>query len=258
MSVLKEREILSESSQWAIEELESRGFKIRSKLSFGIDPKLQMMGYTASVNGGHRIVVSQWSLSSPMLRGLLVHELSHVILTEEGHPSHNYQLLANVLNGYSRSNDLDDETTSALRDSLNHIQDIYADDIGVGTFRKLETNLLQEFFENWAMEKAPDGSKLGDAECISVFASNAFALASLRRRNLAGVKSESAIRRKNSVFLKSAFPRSSFERTTNLYFDLVDFLSSLRPLTKDDEERFATDVVFYFNSLVSVTDFLSS
>ncbi len=250
------KETLNQTAQWAMEELQRRGHRIRSEISFGIDPKLKFMGYTTKIGREQKIIVSGWSLSTPMIKGLLIHELSHVILTDENHPSHQFDLLSAIVKNYSSLNNLDDRTANALSESLNHVQDIYADDIGFTIFKdELSLDMLIDFFANWVSEDIPDLYGRDRSGVLSTLASNAFGLASLKRRNLLNQNTEVVIKRKNSTFLRVAFPNSSFEKTTSLYEELADFLAGLGNYTKEDQERFAEKMNRYFDLMLSARAF---
>lgn len=245
-----QKEILTNHIHWAIEELENKGYKIQSKVTFGIDPNLEIMGYTTETESGQRIVISSWALSSPMLKGLLIHELTHIVRTEEGHPSHNFQLLSNIVNRYSRRGDLDNDTTMMLRESLQHVQDIYADDIGFLVLRdSMDQKIIEEFFSNWVKDDY-DARRFGDRanNITSTFASNAFALASLRRHGYDS-NAETRIKKANSLFLKKAFQNASFERMIAIYSNVVDLLSSL-PKSNMGEEQFSDLMQRYFDLLL--------
>ncbi len=250
------KEILNQTAQWAVEELQRRGHRIRSEVSFGIDPKLKFMGYTTKVGNGQRIIVSGWSLSTPMVKGLLIHELSHVILTDENHPAHQFDLLSAIVNKYSNLNNLDDRTAETLNESLTHVQDIYADDIGFTIFKdELSLDMLVDFFANWVSDGIPDLYGRDRSGVLSTLASNAFGLASLKRRSLLNHNAELEIKRKNSKFLKAAFPNSSFERTTLLYGKLADFLATLSKFTEEERGPFSKQMNQYFDLILSTQAF---
>ena len=253
-----QKEILSNNIQWAVEELASKEFKIRSKITFGIDPNLKIMGYTTETGSGQRIVISSWALTSSMLKGLLIHELTHIVRTEEGHPSHNFQLLSAIVNRYSQSYDLDNDTTMMLRETLQHVQDIYADDIGFLIFRDfIDQKIIEEFFSNWVKDE-DDVSQFRDRanNITSIFTSNAFALASLWRRGYDS-DAETRMKKANSLFIKKAFPETSFERMLTIYSNLVKLLSSL-PKSNVEEEQFSDEMQRYFDLLLTTKEPLDS
>ena len=209
-----QKQILKDNVDWAIEELASKGYKIRSNLSFGIDPNLKIMGYTTQSEKGQRIVVSAWSLSTPMLKGLLIHELSHVIRAEEKHPSHDYSIQDQIVSNYVSENNLDDKTARLLMEALQQVQDIYADDIGFLVFKDtMDKKVIIDFFENWASSstdsKAPN-------QIIGVLIGNAFSIASLKRRGY-GTDAETSIRRKNSLFLKHSLEIANVQQALEIF-----------------------------------------
>ncbi|MHB1907339.1 MAG: DUF5781 family protein [Nitrososphaerales archaeon] len=241
-----QKQMLNDNVHWAIEELSSKGYKIHSNLSFGIDPNLKIMGYTIQSEKGQTIVVSAWSLSTLMLKGLLIHELCHVIRAEEKHPSHDYSLQDEIVNNYASENNLDDKTARLLMESMQQVQDIYADDIGFLVFKDtMDKKVIIDFFENWASSstdsKAPN-------QIIGVLIANAFSIASLKRRGY-GIDAETSIRRKNSLFLKHSFEVTNVEQALKIFSRLVDFLTNLPRSTSS--ESFKTDMKRYFDLLIS-------
>ena len=183
---------------------------------------------------------------------LLIHEITHIIRTEEGHPSHNFLLLSSILNDYSLKHELSDKDTSMLREALQHVQDIYADDIGFLIFRdSLDRSVIEDFFTSWVKDYGPSENNQANLEgtnqIASTIASNAFALASLKRRGY-NSSAETKIRKANSRFLKQAFPYTSFERVLDIYSKIVLHLTSL-PHSDLSEEKFKNEIDVYFDKL---------
>ena len=94
------------------------GFPIKDNVSIKVDPQLSFMGYTAPRADGHIIVVSGQAIKSEMLKGLLAHELSHVYGTSSGHPSHNYELIADCIQNVIGESDLEEDQQNMLQQVL--------------------------------------------------------------------------------------------------------------------------------------------
>ena len=214
------------------------------------------MGCATKDASGHKIIVSRWSVSSPMIKCLLVHELCHVIRTEEKHPSHQDKLLFEIVKKYSTQNSLDEKTADALRESLTHVQDIYADDIGFPISRDaLGIVTMEEFYENWVSETIPDIYGRDESGALATLASNAFALGTLKRRNLLERSGELEIKRKNALFFKAAFRGSSLERASELCQRIATYLATLMEFTEKETELFTRETNRYFDLLLSARAF---
>lgn len=160
--------------------MRSSGYPIFEEVVFEVDPRLEIMGYTTDREGKTLIVVSGWSLRTPMLTGLLIHELSHVYRTETFHPSHNFSLHRKVVRKVMGSKRLSDDKKDALHNVINNIQDIYADDISFDVyFRKHHRGNLSDFFLAWVHE--PEDNAWKNAEHL---VSAAFAAANLKRHKV--------------------------------------------------------------------------
>jgi Zn-dependent protease with chaperone function len=73
--------------------MEQAGFRIDQKVRVIVDKNLPFMGYTSTQWQSHVIVVSGFAVESPMLEGLLTHELSHAYRNITHHPSHSDPLI---------------------------------------------------------------------------------------------------------------------------------------------------------------------
>lgn len=158
----------------ALKLMRTGGYPILEEVVFEVDEKLQIMGYTTERDGKTLITVSGWSLKTDMVTGLLIHELSHVYRTQTFHPSHNFSLHNKVLNKLGRGD------SDTLRNIINHIQDIYADDISFPVYmEKHQKGNLSEFFSGWVLP--PTTNKAVNAERL---VSAAFASANLERHKV--------------------------------------------------------------------------
>ena len=142
--------------------------------------RMPITGASRFEGGTHLLFVSERAARSEMLAGLVAHEFSHMLLTERGHPSHDFDLLLAVAREVARDHGLRDGV-GLLVDVEKHAQDIYADDI---TLRVLGADPAVEFFEGWVAGnlRALSGDRHAN---LLLWATNCFALANLERHGLA-------------------------------------------------------------------------
>ena len=169
------------------------GFEIGEDVRVVVDRKLPFMGYTATPQGqkNHTIVVSGMALESGMVEGLLVHEMSHIYRTVTKHPSHDQGIISNVLSPIVKKELNRNFQLQALHAAVNHIQDLYADDISLEVFKKNQGKLfppqqMSEFFLNWLKDEPV---QFNDAERdrwtnASIMFNNAFALSNMERHGI--------------------------------------------------------------------------
>ena len=125
----------------------------------------------------------------------------------------------------------------SLNEGFNHLQNMIVDDIVFQLMdNERERKLIQNFFVTW-MSDEPTGNNLIDA---SLLARNAFALASLKRRNLLSESSELSklMISKNRQFL-------SFYKYANKqkYEAYEEFLTKFE---LNDDGDFASVLIEYF------------
>jgi hypothetical protein len=173
-------ESLQSTLSWARERMREKGYVVRSQVTLSVDPKLGIMGYAKNEGDGHVIVVSEWALDSEMLGGLVLHELAHVYFTEQEAFSHDREILDEVLTEMKEREDLRSKEVEYLMDAFNHLQNILVDDVVFDVMEERELDTAKRFFSEWVSEK-PSGDPVVDA---ALMCRNAFALASLKRRNL--------------------------------------------------------------------------
>ena len=171
---------LESTLDWAMNRMKQRGFVLKSQVALSVDPKLAIMGYAKKEGASHRIVISEWALDSEMLGGLILHELAHIYFAEMGAHSHDPELLENVLQGLKERDGLRERETEFLIDAFNHLQNILVDDIVFAVMDRKELENAKRFFSEWVSEK-PSGDPVVDAALLT---RNAFAIASLKRRDL--------------------------------------------------------------------------
>jgi len=171
--------------------MEQAGFRINQDVKVIVDKNLPFMGYTSRQWQRHVIVVSGFALDSPMLEGLLTHELSHVYRNITHHPSHSDPLIAGLMrvfiDGHKLNRDYEQEI---LHQAINHIQDLYADDIAFKVLASRDGTIrlhqLGEFFLDWIKEEhATSGVRRRDQWFnASTFLNNSFAVSNMERHKI--------------------------------------------------------------------------
>jgi hypothetical protein len=112
--------------------MKEAGFEVSNKLKVVVDPKLPFMGYSAKRTGDDIIVISSMMLKSGMVEGLLVHEMSHIYRINTNHPSHNHESLNRVGRFIIDKSHLTRAyQIKIIQQAVNHIQDLYADDVAL-------------------------------------------------------------------------------------------------------------------------------
>lgn len=148
-------DILKNATRNALKMMES-GFEISDKLEVVVDAQLPFMGYSTERRGGHVIVISGVALKSGMIEELLIHEMCHIYRTDTNHPSHNHELLDRVGLHVIHENQLTEEyQIRIIQQAVNHIQDLYADDIAFKVFEKSKlfpSDQALDFFLSWIQD----------------------------------------------------------------------------------------------------------
>jgi hypothetical protein len=204
------------------------------------------MGYSTQRREGHIIVVSGAALKSGPIEGLLVHEMCHIYRTEMGHLSHNNQLLNRVGMHVIHENELDkDYQIKIIQQAVNHIQDLYADDLAFQVFTKggaFTPEQAHSFFLEW-INDAPLEEKSGRDrwQNVSTMLNNCFAISNLARHKIPDIdnQAEDAVQR----FLSKADGRMRSE-----FAYLRNFMTKLaEDVTR---EQFEKDLIEY---LIGIT-----
>jgi len=118
------------------------GFEMGGDIQVVVDEGLPFIGYTSETRDGHLIVVSGFAARSPMLEGLLIHEMSHIYRTMRGHPSHDRGIITEVANSLARQHEVSKEYQGRiLHQVINHLQDLYADDSVIRVFTRNQREL---------------------------------------------------------------------------------------------------------------------
>jgi hypothetical protein len=197
--------LLQSTLAWAQERMKQKGYAVTSKVELAVEPNLAIMGYARKEGDVHRIMISEWALDSEMLGGLVLHELSHVYFTERGASSHDNAILEEALQDLKERDGLRVKETEYLIDAFNHLQNVLVDDVVFAVMEDKEREMTKKFFSEWVTDR-PSGDPVTDAGLVS---RNAFAVASLKRRNLFEKGSEMYYR--NQALLSALGPKSEQE-----------------------------------------------
>jgi hypothetical protein len=232
-----------------LREMSEAGFPIKGQTKIVVDEKLPFMGYTTNRSGEHVIVVSGMSIKSGLIEGLLIHELSHVYRTETNHPSHNHTLLNQVAKQIQTRYKFSAKyQTKILQDIVNHIQDLYADDIAFQVFQKFPSplstpNQMSDFFSSWIKTKPIQLKNKKEEKWInlSIMLNNAFAISNIDRHHIEDVRDRA--KNANKLFLCKLDHRLSVRFP---YFKR--FMTNLEGNVSENE--FRTQLLEYVNAFI--------
>ncbi len=224
---------------WALERMKQKGYAVKSKVSLNVEPNLAIMGYARKDGDVHKIMISEWALDSEMLGGLVLHELAHVYFSERGACSHDSAALEEVLDGLKERDGLRAKETEFLIDAFNHLQNVLVDDIVFAVMAEKERDMARRFFAEWVSDR-PSGDPVTDAALLS---RNAFAVASLKRRNL--FEKDSEMYYKNQSLLSALGPKSEQD---------FDWMESFLENAKSDwgKPKFRDELESYFDRILSI------
>jgi hypothetical protein len=230
----------------ALRMMRDSGFEVSGKVDVVVDPELPFMGYSTQRSGGNVIVVAGRALKSGMIGELLIHELCHIYRTDKNHPSHNHELLNHVGHVILDKNKITKGyEVKIIQQAVNHIQDLYADDIAFKVFE--ENNLWSndqvfDFFLTW-IQDAPVSSETTRArwQNVGIMLDNCFALSDLVRHRIKDVdnKAENAVER----FLSQTddLMKKEFAYCKNLMINLRE---------NTTEEQFEKDLTEYLTRII--------
>lgn len=231
----------------ALDLMSEAGFTVNAEVEVRLDTNLPFMGYTTDEEGHPVVVVSGDALANGAALTLLVHELSHVYRSISHHPSHDYQLLTAITAWVMHGKVVDPYQEKILHAILNHLQDLYADDIFFKVFNeKSQTVNFSEFFMSWIKKPHKNAKKPQQIwENADALLSTAFAQANLERHNVAdkGGKMEKAVQKFLSELGTAMAEKYEFfkkfmvlmpEEITEKAFEkmLITYLSEFIKLTK--------------------------
>jgi len=130
------------------------GVPIRLPVSLVIE-KMPIMGATESTKDGHRLHVAAHAVSGGMLDGLMAHEAGHMVRIEHQHPSHLPEVHRRILEAIEIPAKDTRPFASVARETINHVEDIYADDFSVQVIGRGRN--LAPFFSDWIHNSARPG-----------------------------------------------------------------------------------------------------
>lgn len=248
--VSSEKDVLERATLDALKIMKDAGFGISDKLRVEVDPKLPFMGYSTKRGGGDLIVVSGAALRSGMVEGLLIHEMSHIFRTDTNHPSHNHELLSRVGQTITDKCHLtEDYQIAIVQQAVNHIQDLYADDVAFRAFSQREVFSLEQafsFFLSWINDKPRDSRSPRTVWLnIGIMLNNCFALSNMLRHGVPDVKKQAESKVQKFLSQTSGRLRKEFP-----YFR--DFMTSLKE--NITEKQFEKDLTDYLTRITELAN----
>jgi len=212
---------------------------VTSRVTLNVEPNLAIMGYARKEGGVHKIMISEWALDSEMLGGLVLHELAHVYFAERDACSHDSAALEEVLDELKERDGLRAKETEFLIDAFNHLQNVLVDDIVFAVMEDKEREMAKRFFSEWVSDRQ-SGDPVTDAGLLS---RNAFAIASLKRRNL--FENESEMYYRNQALISALGPKAEEE------FEWMErFLEGAK--AEWGKAKFRDELEGYFDRILSI------
>lgn len=236
---------VNDSLQRVLAMMKSAGFEINAKVHVVVDPDLPFMGYTFPKGSRFTIVVSGRALESGMLEGLLVHEMSHVYRMIKSHPSHSEQVINDIVGSFVQRGFNGDYQQKTFHDAVNHLEDLYADDISFKVFdgsKIFPAELASDFFQSWITpEPANTGNQTRDRWLnAALMLRNSFALSNMARHRTPDVGGKA--KSMNDKFLSQMPPnaRKAFEYFYSVMTSLEEDVTEkqYRNLLNDYLEKF--------------------
>jgi hypothetical protein len=223
----------AEACKSALGMMRDVGFEILQPVEVVVDPKLPFMGYTIPQGDNFRIVVSGMAVNSGMLEGLLVHEMSHIYRMQTRHPSHNGRIIGTVLSKLSIQPPSGDFEEQILHNLVNHIQDLYADDIALQVFRTgrvLPMEQLSGFFQGWVKDEPVESGDPRRDHWVnsSIMVNNARAIGQMARHGIEDIEDHAS--KSNARFLSRVSP------SIGKHFDYFqNLMANLSPNITEEE-----------------------
>lgn len=242
----KQPQNLQELKEKALTMMTNAGYPIETDIDVMLDEKLPYMGYTTEQYGKPVIVVSKSALESGSAINLLIHELSHIYRSLTNHPSHDYQLLNSITAWVMRGKAVEEYQEKIVYAILNHLQDLYADDITFKIYDKYAPELnISDFFMSW-IRKPHKNAKTGKQlwENADALLSAAFAQANLERHNIADVGG--SVEKGVAEFLSELGSPMA---------EKYDFFKKFMLLLPEDvsKKQFETMLITYLNEFLKLT-----
>jgi hypothetical protein len=248
--VSSDKNIIWNAVRSALEAMRDSGFEISDKVEVVLDPKLPFMGYSTKRNGKNVIVISGMAIKSGPIEGLLIHEMCHIYRTDQNHPSHNSELLNTVGHTVIHKNQLTkDYQIKTIQQAVNHIQDLYADDITFKVFQKSGSFTHEqafEFFLDWINDTMSTPKTKKDKWLnIGVMLNNSFAISNLTRHKIVDIDNQAE--NKIQKFLSQINPSMKKEFT---YFR--NFMTNLKE--NPAETQFKKDLTEYLTRTIKLAE----
>ncbi|HSW48047.1 MAG TPA: DUF5781 family protein [Candidatus Saccharimonadales bacterium] len=201
---------LMELKEDALDLMHDAGFAIEN-VTVVLDEKLPYMGHTVQVNGAPVVVVSGMALKSGMALNLLIHEFGHVYRTQSAHPSHDSGLILSAISFVMHGKVVPKYQEEVLYAIINHLEDLYSDDIFFKIFDSDRANVgTNKFFLGWIHKPVKKVKNKQDSWTNAEFLlSAAFADANLHRHNIKDV--DGLIRKAVEEFLSKIDKRMSIK-----------------------------------------------
>jgi len=249
--VSSDRNTIKNAVSSALEAMRYSGFEISDKLEVMLDPELPFMGYATKRSGKNVIVVSSMAIKSGLVEGLLIHEMCHIYRTEQNHPSHNSELLNTVGHAVIHKNQLTkDYQIKTIQQAVNHIQDLYADDIAFKVFQKSGSFTQEqafEFFLDWINGTAITPKTRRDKWLnTGIMLNNSFAISNLARHKIKDIDNQAE--NKIQEFLSQINPSMKKEFT---YFR--NFMANL--IENPTETLFKKDLAEYLARTIELAEY---
>ncbi len=226
------------------------GYAVGNHVRVVVDPNLGFMGYTFPKDGQFTIVVSGTAVESGMLEGLLVHEMSHVYRMQTKHPSHSEQIINDAMSRFTGRDLTSDYKQKIIHDLVNHLEDLYADDLAFKVFENNNIFPAEEvarFFLSWlSPEPVVSGNPKRDRWVnMAMMLRNSFALSNMTRHHVPDV--EQRARRINEKLLSEipADMSKSFEHFQKLMVGLREDIT---------ESEFTTLLGDYLKTFVELVE----
>jgi len=180
---------------------------------------LPIMGATEPAGDVFRLHIGAHAVNSGMLDGLVAHEMGHMFLMASGHPSHLHEVHSRILGGVALVGAHREGFFAVAHLAINHIEDIYADDLA---FQMIRDDRAGLFFSNWVRRSSVTGNSKWATVANEVTV--AFGLGNMERH---GIRPEDILLRETEDFTRRGGLRYLPE-ITGAYRDL--------PRTGDLEE----------------------
>jgi len=246
--VKNKNDSVRDAAETALRLMRDSGFAISGKVEVSVDADLPFMGYSTQRAKGNLVVVAGRAVASGMIEGLLIHELCHVYKTEHNHPSHNKDLLNRV--GYHLLHEHEltkDFQVKTIQQAVNHIQDLYADDISFQVFSKSQIFTAEQahaFFLDWINDTPLKGRDVKTRWLnVGTMLNNCFAFSNLTRHKIKDI--DNKVQKAVEKFLSQ-----TDESTKEAYSYFKDFMTNLKENVT--EKQFEKDLTEYLNKVVAL------